>query len=195
MESDLDRARNGDREALGRLVDSHYDAVYRFCARRIGPEHAKDAAQETFLTAQKRLQSFQGDSSVGTWLFGIAHNHCRNIARKKKMEATQNWLAVGSEQLAEESSITANRQLPTANSENNLIDRHSLREALNALSAEHREVVLLHEVEGLTYVEAAKVLGVPEGTVKSRLHHAFLNLRRAMAPTSSGLIGPEEVTA
>jgi RNA polymerase sigma-70 factor (ECF subfamily) len=64
--------------------------------------------------------------------------------------------------------------------ESQLIDRHSLQDALDKLSAEHREVVLLHEVEGLNYEEAASIIGVPVGTVKSRLHHAFANLRRSL---------------
>lgn len=187
METDLDRARSGDREAMAKIVDSHYDAVYRFCARRIGPDSAQDAAQETFLTAQKRLKTFEGNSSLATWLFGIAHNHCRNIARKRKMEmASDTWL-VDRDSCSESESAT-NHETRTANHEQSIIDRHTLREALAKLSPDHREVVLLHEVEGLTYQEAADVLGVPEGTVKSRLHHAFLNLRRA-------LTGPEEVTA
>lgn len=74
------------------------------------------------------------------------------------------------------------------NPEGGLIDRQALRAAMQTLTAEHREVVLLHEVDGLTYEEAAKVLGIPVGTVKSRLHHAFLRLRAT-------LIGAEEVMA
>ena len=71
-------------------------------------------------------------------------------------------------------------ELAGDNPENSIINRHALRNALRSLSEEHREVVLLHEVDGLTYDEAAAVLGVPSGTVKSRLHHAFLALRKSM---------------
>lgn len=165
---------NIDSDAIEDLVRTHYAAVYRFCARRLGPTLAQDAAQETFLTAQRGYRRFDGRSSVATWLFGIAHNHCRNLARKARQELpTENdWLCEHVE----------------TGTEKKLIDRHALRQALGALSAEHREVVLLHEVEGLTYGEAASVLGVPEGTVKSRLHHAFQNLR-------SALLGGEEVSA
>ncbi len=189
MDVDLVRARSGDREAMAKLVDDHYDAVYRFCARRIGPEPAQDAAQETFLTAQKRLRSFQGNSSLATWLFGIAHNHCRNIARKRKMEAIGDWRFVtGEVDSSGGNPCPEHHESGVTDHERTIIDRQLLREALETLSPDHREVVLLHEVEGLTYQEAAEVLGVPEGTVKSRLHHAFLNLRRA-------LLGPDEVTA
>lgn len=174
MDSELERARRGDREAMAQIVDRHYDAVYCFCARRLGPDLAQDAAQETFITAQKRLKSFGEVSALSTWLFGIAHNHCRNLSRKRKAEMAvcDSWLeSEGSGPMA-----------PSEDGEQNLVDREALRTALHRLSESHREVVLLHEVEGLTYEEAAEVLGVPAGTVKSRLHHAFQNLRMALAP-------------
>jgi RNA polymerase sigma-70 factor, ECF subfamily len=164
MDADVTLAQNGSREAMARIVGAYYDAVYRFCARRIGPDRAADAAQETFLSAQKALKKFRGEASLQTWLFGIANNHCRHIHRKHRDESWDWTMEQGA----------------TPNPEGGLIDRQALRSALQKLSAEHREVVLLHEVEGLTYEEAAKVLNIPVGTVKSRLHHAFLGLRRAL---------------
>jgi RNA polymerase sigma-70 factor, ECF subfamily len=175
MDLDLAAAKKGDSEQMALIVRDHYAQVYRFCARRVGPELGKDAAQETFITAQRKLKRFNGDSSLSTWLLGIAHNHCRNLSRKNGREV--HWL--GDQQME---AIAATER------ESTLIDREALRSALQKLSPEHREVVLLHEVEGLTYDEAAAILGVPAGTVKSRLHHAFLNLRKALAPC-------EEVTA
>lgn len=188
MDSDLERAKRGDRDAMAQLVDRYYDAVYRFCARRIGPDLAQDAAQETFLTAQKRIGSFSEASSLSTWLFGIAHNHCRNFARKRRSEVVLSdmWL-VDRESSGNPGADTDYGSQATSH-EQTLIDREALRQALSTLSSDHREVVMLHEVEGLTYEEAASVLGVPVGTVKSRLHHAFLNLRIA-------LLGREEVMA
>jgi RNA polymerase sigma-70 factor, ECF subfamily len=175
MDEDLKLAAGGDAEAMAAVVREHYALVYRFCARRIGPEMALDAAQETFLTAQKSLRRFDGRSSLSTWLLGIAHNHCRNMARKKKHEVT--WL--GGEEMEAKS---------IQNTERAMIDRETLRQALGKLSREHREVVLLHELEGLSYEEAAHIIGVPVGTIKSRLHYAFHQLRKA-------LLGCEEVTA
>ena len=163
MDADLQLARKGDRDAMARLVDQNYDAVYRFLARRVGAELAQDLAQETFLSAQKTIATFEGRSTITTWLFGIAHNHVRNSVRKRKVEPVD-WIM----------------NEPTENPESTLINRETLRKALKTLSEEHREVVLLHEIDGLTYEEAATVIGVPVGTVKSRLHHAFLALRRAL---------------
>lgn len=158
--------------SLGRLdmediARDHYAAVYRFCARRVGVDRAPDAAQDTFVTAQKVLHKYRGESSLSTWLFGIANNECRRIMRKDRIEPCSLEIDVPQQQGGERS----------------LVDRHALREAMSQLSLEHREAVWLHEFEGLTYEEAAVVLGVPVGTVKSRLHHAFVNLRRALFPT------------
>lgn len=150
---------------IERLAVEHYGLVFRFCARRVGVERAADAAQETFITAWKVRGRFRGTSAVTTWLLGIAHNECRRILRKSRIEsALEDWLPDSSP------------------GEHQLVNREALRVALGQLSADHREVVLLHEVEGLTHDEAAEVLGIPVGTVKSRLHHALSNLRRALQP-------------
>lgn len=166
MEARIEQAAHGDREAMAQIVADHYASVYRFCARRIGPDHGQDAAQETFFTAQRMLGRFNGDSRLSTWLLGIAHNHCRNLARKKRMEINfdQEWLSDGK------------------SLENAVIDREALIGALKSLTQEHREVVVMHELEELTYDEISTILRVPSGTVKSRLHHAFLALRRRLLP-------------
>ncbi|HEY0868688.1 MAG TPA: RNA polymerase sigma factor [Fimbriimonas sp.] len=153
---------------IGAIAREHYDAVFRFCARRVGYESAADAAQDTFLTAHRVARKYRGDSSVSTWLFGIAHNECRRIARSRRLDAPRIDFV---DEHAQESQ------------ESRLIDRTALSDALLRLSSEHRDVVLLHELEGLTYEEAASVLDIPVGTVKSRLHHAFLQLRKALQPT------------
>lgn len=167
MQTAPDRKQGALNLDLERVVRDHYDAVYRFCARRVGPDRAGDCAQETFLTAQRVIGKFRGESTISTWLFGIALNECRRMARKYRIECCSLELDV-----------------PESGSpkEQILVDRQALRQALDRLSEEHREAVLLHEVEGMTYEEAAEVLGIPVGTVKSRLHHAFIQLRRSLFP-------------
>jgi len=105
---------------------------------------------------------------MSTWLYGIANNECRRVARASRCMPVTIELDPG--------------MAGAASHETNAIDRSVLQAALDRLSDEHREVVLLHEVEGLSYEEAAQVLQIPVGTVKSRLHHAFLSLRRALDP-------------
>ncbi|KXK20242.1 MAG: RNA polymerase sigma factor [Fimbriimonadaceae bacterium] len=169
MDADLQQALSGNREAMARIVDEHYDSVFRFCARRIGTDGAADAAQETFVTAQQRIRGFRGHSSLRTWLLGIALNHCRNLSRKLGPQMAR--FHPFEDETGDPSSVDPTQVM---------IERETLRSAFEKLSEDHKEVVLLHEVEGLTYDEAAHVLGVPAGTVKSRLHHAFQNLRASL---------------
>lgn len=150
------------------IARDHYEAVFRFCARRVGADRAPDIAQETFLTAQKVLHKFRGESSLTTWLFGIAHNECRRHSRRMRIEPAQLHLEVD--------------RAGAAESEIALVGRAALYQAMARLSPDHREVVVLHELDGLTYEEVAVILDVPVGTVKSRLHHAFHNLRKLMFP-------------
>ena len=149
---------------MSRLVQDHYGRVFRFCARRVGDELGQDATQETFVTMQKTLSRYRADSRFETWLLGIAHHTCLGLARKARRDPLplEDWFN------------------PVSPDQSNVIERESLRQALATLSQEHREVVVMHEVEGLRYAEIAEILGVAEGTVKSRLHHAFLNLRQAL---------------
>ena len=165
MDVTIDRARRGDRAALGELVAEHYARVFRFCARRVGDDLGQDAAQETFITMQRTIGGFEGRSAFETWLLGIAHNHCRNLARKKMRDP-----------LALDEAFES----PSRDHGDHVAANESLRCAMAKLSPEHREVILLHEVEGLTYAEVAEIAGIPEGTVKSRLYHAFKNLREIM---------------
>lgn len=170
MDGYLHRAAKGDKEAMAQIVQEHYASVYRFCARRIGEELGKDASQETFITAFKTLRRYNGSSTLLTWLLGIANNHCRNLARKTRTDITLDiW----------ESACSFGTGVSL---ENALVDKEALRTALKRLTVEHREVVLLHEIEGLSYEEAAQILAVPVGTIKSRLHHAFLALRKQLVP-------------
>lgn len=154
---------------MASIAREHYEGVYRFCARRVGVERAADVAQETFLTAQKALKNYRGESSLSTWLFGIAHNECRRIYRQARATPVTVELDPA--------------RCGVDRTEGDVLNREALRSALAGLSAEHREVVMMHEIEGLTYDEIATIVGVPAGTVKSRLHHAFLNLRKEMATT------------
>lgn len=161
-------ARDGN--DLARWANEHYDAVFRFCARRVGPDRAADAAQETFISAQRGLSRFREESTPLTWLLGIAHNHCRRLSRR---DATHPTITL------------AEHHEPPTGGDGEIIDRQLLARALAELSPEHREVVILHEIEGRNHEEIALMLGVPAGTVKSRLHYAFRQLRLALFPEAS----------
>jgi RNA polymerase sigma-70 factor (ECF subfamily) len=159
------QAARGNREAMARIVAEHYAPVYAFCARRLGADLAEDAAQETFIMAYKTMHRYDPGCALRTWLIGIAFNVSRNLARKKRREINLEdlWHLEAS-----------------APGENAIVACQHLRSALRELSPSHLEVVMLHELDGLTYEESAVVLGIPVGTVKSRLHEAFRQLRMRM---------------
>lgn len=150
---------------IEQLADAHYDAVWRFCFRRVGRDLAADATQETFLTALKRAPSFRGESDAKTWLYGIALNTCRSLSRKLKRDVPLDDIV----------DFQAQSNLPN-------LTAMRLAQALKKISPEHAEVVILHELDGLSYLEIAQLIQIPEGTVKSRLHHAFLSLRKHLSP-------------
>jgi RNA polymerase sigma-70 factor, ECF subfamily len=152
---------------ISQIVLQHYESVFRFCALRVGAQGASDVTQETFLTAQRVLSNFEGRSDLKIWLLGIAHNECRRYSRNERRHPNTGEL---SEPLIE-------------SGEHTIIDRETVRSALAKLSPEHREVVFLREWDGLSYDEIGQILGIPSGTVKSRLHHAFLQLRRHLEPS------------
>lgn len=154
---------------MANIARTYYESVYRFCVLRVGVEWAADVAQDTFLTAQKALPKYRRESKLQTWLFGIAFNECRRTVRQRRIGAVS-------------LEITEEPASPTPDS--SWIDRQVLQAAIGKLSPEHREVVLLREMDGMTYDEAAAILGIPAGTVKSRLHHAFLHLRRELGVES-----------
>lgn len=154
------RRSNGADARINVWVREHYGDVFRFSARRIGEDKAEDATQETFVIAHQTIARYDGAASPRTWLFGIANNVCRNLARRYRREL-----------------LVADTVLLERSEEPQAFDAVMLKQAMARLSEEHREVVVLHEIEGLRYAEIAAILEIPEGTVKSRLHHAFLKLR------------------
>jgi|688.fasta_scaffold622412_1 RNA polymerase sigma-70 factor (ECF subfamily) len=143
------------------LAQAHYDAVWKFCYRRVGHDNASDATQETFLVAVRRADSFRGDATPLTWLFGIALNVCRSMQRSKKIE-------IPLDQLGE--SQNPNGHPPSA-------QVLQLRAAMAKLAPDQQEIIILHEIEEMTHSEIGAVLGIPEGTAKSRVFYALKALR------------------
>ncbi len=165
-------------EEFAALFDRHADAVHRYAARRLGGEAADDLVAETFTTAFQQRHRYDPARGAGTdarpWLFGIATNlvsrHRRAEARRFKAMARVPALADHDEPLADRA---ADRVMARA-------VRRELAAALAALPARHRDVLLLVAWGDLSYEEAAQALGIPVGTVRSRLHRARTKLREAL---------------
>ena len=170
--------RAGRTEAFGMLVDRYQDRLYPTVLRLIGrPDDALDLLQETFLRAFERLESFQGDSSFYTWVYRIAVNLALSDRRRRKRKGCRllEGERVGPIDPPDDPEQT-DPSLPLERSERD--DR--IQAALDELAPDHRAVVVLKDLDGLRYEEIAETLGVPIGTVRSRLHRARCELRERL---------------
>jgi len=170
----IDACRAGQTEAYGVLVRRYQDRLYPTVLRLTGcAEDAQDLLQDTFLRAYQKLGHFQGESSFYTWVYRIAVNLALSGRRRKRPTLR---LTGGPEGGPVETAADAHATDPSLPIERAERDR-IIQEALNALAADHRAVVVLKEFDGLRYEEIGEVLGIPVGTVRSRLHRARCELR------------------
>lgn len=161
----LKLAAQGDGAAFQKLVDRHAAGLLRLACGLVGNRSdAEDVVQETFLGAFKAAGTFEGRSTVRTWLGQIL---VRQAAALRRSRRTRQALAL-------EENVLAN----TGTSRSVQVDRREdVMVMLQRLSPEHREVIVLREFEQMSYDEIASALGVPRGTVESRLHRARAELR------------------
>ncbi len=164
-----DALRAGEGWAVERLYREQAPRVLGWCIRLGGPRlDAEDLAQAVFETALKRSGSFRGDSALSTWLFGITRNTVRNARRRAALRRF-----VGMESVPEPRDLGPGTE---ALAERRLL-RRRVQRALERLKTPQREVLVLADLEQHSAPEVAALLGIPTGTVYSRLHHA----RRAFA--------------
>ncbi len=170
----MQRARKGEVAAFEQIVLLYERKVYALALRSTGSEaDAADLVQEVFLRAWRSLGKFRGDSTVSTWLYRITMNLCIDFSRRKNFQTTP---LVNEEGAALPLPDTHPGNSPEAALDNRELSRE-LRAALDELSEEHRKIVLLRDVSGLSYQEIGRLLSLEEGTVKSRLARARRNLR------------------
>lgn len=155
----LARVVEGDHDAFNQIMRNHEDRVFSVCLRIMGNrEYALDATQETFLTAFRKADQFKGNSALGTWIYRIAVNTCYDQLRKHKRRKAD---------------PIPDHLDPTDYSAEEQVDSAALRpeiqQALAAIPEDFRAAVILSDIEGLGLPEVAEVLGVPVGTVKSRV--------------------------
>jgi RNA polymerase sigma-70 factor (ECF subfamily) len=162
-------------KAEAREEAADFEEIYRQQASRIyslacrmagSPEDGEDLLQEIFLQAYRKLGSFKGDSTVGTWLYRLALNHCLDYVRSRQAKMKKLTESLDGQTAIEPS---ARRETPIA--------RLDLDRALERLPDGCREAFVLHDVEGLDHKEVAELLGIAEGTSKSQVFKARLKLR------------------
>ena len=173
----------GRRESFGELVSRYQARLYNAAIRLADtPEDAADVVQDAFLNAFQSLRSFKGDSEFFTWIYRIAFNASISLKRKKKptvsLDASRNG-EYGREPL--EPADASEYVKPGAALERTE-EEQLLHAALARLSSEHRDVLVMKDIDGLKYEEIADVMKVPIGTIRSRLHRARLELRELLEP-------------
>lgn len=178
----LSAVQKGNLDAFSQLVHRYQDRLYNALTRFLdSPEDAQDVMQEALMSAFANARNFKGQSRFYTWVYRIAMNHAIDLHRRKKprqalsihREGASDWIASGKED-APEQAIEHEE------------DRQLICTALKILSAEHRMVIVMKELDDMRYEEIAEVLEVPVGTVRSRLHRARSELKtilEKLAPT------------
>ncbi|HUF99729.1 MAG TPA: sigma-70 family RNA polymerase sigma factor [Ilumatobacter sp.] len=157
-------ARRGDGGAMNELLGRHYDRVHAVCSRIAGATRdADDAAQETMIRVVRHLDKFDGRSSFGTWVYRIATNTSLDELRKRKRRPQLHVVNDESDGAPEIADPIADRTVEAS------VDRMAIDAALAELPEEFRVPLVMRDVGDLDYAEIAEALGVPLGTVKSRI--------------------------
>ena len=166
------RVLEGDVNAFEDLVTEHEKGVYAIAQRMTGnAEDAADMTQETFIKAYNSLSSFRGDSKFSVWLYRIATNVCLDFLRSRSRKPTVSLSVEDDDGEETQMDIADESQSPERLLERGLT-RDAVRRGLNALSPEYRQILLLREIQGLSYEEISDVLTLEVGTVKSRIFRA-----------------------
>lgn len=180
------RVRNGDQRAFKLLVERYQRKVYAVALGMLKDrEEAMDVSQEAFVKVYKYLDHFKGDASFYTWLYRITANICIDIIRKRAgaggeavefdetmpMDVSQaNIGALGSRLGTNPQKSALRRELA-----------EKIQEALAAVPEKHRAILLLREVEGMSYEDLSRTLDIPKGTVMSRLFHARAKVQKILS--------------
>jgi RNA polymerase sigma-70 factor (ECF subfamily) len=172
-----DRCRQGDPQAFEDLYRQHAGRLYSLTFRMAGSaQEAEDLLQDVFLHVHRKLGSFRGESSLGTWLYRIAMNHCLDYLRGRQARAGRATESLEDDRVAEP--VAPAPAVPSA------VTRLDLERAISRLPEGCRAAFLLHDVEGFEHHEVADILGVSIGTSKSQVHRARTKLRQMLGGRS-----------
>ena len=176
----------GRREAFGQLVERYQHRLFHSLVHLLGStEDAQDAAQDALILAFEKLGTFRGESQFYSWLFRIAYNSAVSSKRKPGSSKRKTGpMSVSLEARRDASGLEPADLNPSTEPSFGLdvSDRQRLvQQALGELSEEFREAIVLKEIEQMSYEEIAEVVGIPLGTVRSRIHRARMELRQKLA--------------
>ena len=174
------RAAQKDEQAFEQLMLLHQKAVYNICYRMAGnAEDALDLSQEVFLKLWRTLEQYQFDAAFSTWLYRMTQNACIDFLRRQKRQQHASLTVSDDEAAGKELSVPDPAPLP----EDRVIfneKQEAIRTAMNALPPDFREILELRVVRNRPYEQIAQIMGLPVGTVKSRLARARLQLKKRL---------------
>lgn len=184
----IERAKAGDAAAAGEIVERYQRRIYTLCLRILSDtDAAEELTQETLVKALTGLENFDGRSALGTWLHRIATNACFSRIRSDRVRSKGRvpWPESG-EPIAPQRVQQGEDRLDAAQRS------RLVAAALERINPEHRVVLVLRDVQGLEYEQVAEVLGIPMGTIKSRLFRARAALRQAVERLEAPAAHPQE---
>jgi RNA polymerase sigma-70 factor (ECF subfamily) len=181
----IERLKRRDEAAFNEVVRLYQARVFRLLLRMLGDRaEAEDVAQDVFITIFKSIDGFRGDSKLSTWIYRVATNHCKN--RIKHLDRRGRGKKREFDELSEHDALEATASgasgqiaRPDQQAEANQVEA-IVRAAIAELDEDQRALVILRDVENLSYEEIQEITGLVEGTVKSRLHRARLALAKAV---------------
>jgi len=172
------QCKRGDMDAFGELVRRHQQSVFNFCLRLLrNVEDAEDIAQDAFVQAYRNIKKFQPRAKFSTWLFTIAKNLSLNLIRDEK-RGTRRMVPIddGPEGVTVATGVADQPDSEAVGHETAAV----VREAIERLSPDHKLVIVLRDLEGLSYKEIGQVMNCRSGTVKSRLSRARASLKEVL---------------
>ncbi|HYO96471.1 MAG TPA: sigma-70 family RNA polymerase sigma factor [Polyangiaceae bacterium] len=177
----IERAQAGDTAAFRELLQRHQRRAYAIALALVkDEEEARDIVQEAFIRVFRGLSGFNGTSGFFTWLYRIVHNLSIDLIRKPSRRDTESLELADIEQTSAARAVRWD--VPDAASTIERTElRQRIRQALDELPAYHRGVIVMRELEGMSYEEMAETMGVSKGTIMSRLFHARRKLQLALA--------------
>ena len=168
----VQRIQNGDADAFAVLMEEYQKKVYLLALRTVGNQQdAEDMTQEAFLRAYRSIHSFRGDSKLSVWLYRLTTNLCIDLLRSRGRKPTVSLTVEDNDEDTQELDVTDERYDPEEIFQRRELQR-AVQRGLAALPEDYRVILVLRELEGLSYAEIGEVLGLEEGTVKSRLFRA-----------------------
>lgn len=180
----VSKLKQRDEKAFAQLVRSHQSRVFNTCLRILcNAAEAEDIAQDVFVRAFRSIDAFRGDAALNTWLHKIAVNLCKNrikyhTRRQRNAHSEFNGHTVSSELSRPDAPMSEASPTPDEALAGRRAQSRVLR-ALEMVEAEFRELLVLRDIQGMTYGEIMQITSLPQGTVKSRLHRARKALKSA----------------